>query len=57
MSASAGMTAQAISPLRDDAGTSSDLLADRVAKVKRSIATSAMTHAAAAIQKIVSASG
>jgi len=56
-SASAGMTAHAISPRGDAVGTSSDLLALRGAKVDRNIASSAITHATAAIQNIVSASG
>lgn len=50
------MIAHATSPLRDEAGTNSDLFA-RCAKVDLRIATSATRHAAAAIQKIVSASG
>ena len=56
-SASAGRTAQTISPAREADGTSSDLLADLVAKLKRRMASSASAQAAAAIQKIVSASG
>jgi hypothetical protein len=51
------MIAHASSPRRDAVGTSSDLLPLRAAKVDRSIASSAITHATAAIQKIVSASG
>jgi hypothetical protein len=53
----AGTIAQISSPVREASGTNSDLVARRAAKVDRSIAISAMTQAAAAIQKIVSASG
>ena len=53
----AGITAHAISPRGDEDGTSSDLLPLRDAKVDRSIAISAITHATAAIQKIISANG
>ena len=56
-SATAGNTAHAISPLRGDAGTSSDLFARRATKVDRSIAISATAHATTATQKIISASG
>jgi hypothetical protein len=55
--ASAGMTAHASSPAAEAAGTSSDFLVRRAAKTDRKIAISAITHAIAAIQKIVSASG
>lgn len=57
MSPMAGITAHAISPRRDEDGTSSDLLPRRDANVDRSIAISAITHATAAIQKIISANG
>ena len=49
------MTAHATSPLRDEAGTNSDLFARCAIKVDLKIATSATRHAAAAIQNIVSA--
>jgi hypothetical protein len=51
------MIAHASSPRGDATGTSSDLLPLRAAKVDRNIASSATTHATAAIQNIVSASG
>ena len=57
MSPMAGITAHAISPRGDEDGTSSDLLSRRDAKVDRSIAISSITHATAAIQKIISANG
>jgi hypothetical protein len=56
-SARAGMTAHASSPLRDEAGTNSDLFARCATKVDLRIATSATRQAATAIQKIVSATG
>ena len=57
MRAIAGITAHAIPPRGDEDGTSSDLLLRRDANVDRSIAISAITHATAAIQKIISANG
>jgi hypothetical protein len=48
------MTAHASSPLRDEAGTNSDLFARCATKVDLRIATWATRHAAAAIQKIAS---
>jgi len=53
----AGTIAHASSLLREEAGTSSDLSVGFAAKVDRKIAISATMQAAAAIQKIVSASG
>jgi hypothetical protein len=51
------MIAHASSPAAEAAGTSSDFLVRRAAKTDRKIAISAITHAIAAIQKIISASG
>jgi hypothetical protein len=56
-SAIAGTITHATSLRREAAGTSSDFAADSAAKVDRKIAISATMQAAAAIQKIVSASG
>jgi len=53
----AGTIAHASSLPREAMGTSSDLSTDLAAKVDRRIAISATMHAAAAIQKIVSANG
>jgi hypothetical protein len=53
----AGIIAQATSPPRDAAGTSSDFVIDRAAKMDRSMAISAAAQASAAIQNIASASG
>jgi hypothetical protein len=53
----AGMIAQASSPARDAVGTSSDWATFFWAKLDRNIASSATAQAAAAIQKIASASG
>ena len=53
----AGTIAHASSLARDAAGTNSDLAAGSAANVDRKIAISATMQAAAAIQKIVSASG
>ncbi len=56
-SAIAGTIAHTTSLLRDAAGTSSDFAAGFAAEVDRKIAISATMQAAAAIKKIVSASG
>lgn len=56
-SANPGRIAHTASLRGDADGTSVDLFELRAAKVDRSIASSAITHATAAIQKIVSASG
>jgi hypothetical protein len=56
-SANPGRIAHTTSLRGDADGTSVDLFGLRAANVDRSIASSAITHAIAAIQKIVSASG